>query len=87
MSHRISPHSHSRRTFLAGLGISALPLLHAQGFRARPHRIDVHHHLFPPNYRSTIASIGAGNLTAWSTEQSLAEMEKGGIQTLSLIHI
>jgi predicted TIM-barrel fold metal-dependent hydrolase len=60
------------------------PLLHAQptaGFRVRPHRIDIHHHLFPPNYRSTIASIGAGNLAAWTTEQSLAEMDKGGIQT------
>jgi len=86
MSHRISQHDYPRRTFLAGLtglGISALPrpLLHAQGLRVRPHRIDIHHHLFPPNYRSTIASIGAGNLTAWTTEQSLAEMDKGGIQT------
>ena len=89
MDHRISSHIHPRRTFLAGLaglGMSALtrPILHAQppaGLRVRPHRIDIHHHLFPPNYRTMIASIGAGNLAAWTAEQSLAEMDKGGIQT------
>ena len=89
MDHRISLHCQPRRTFLAGLaglGMSALtrPILHAQspaGLRVRPHRIDIHHHLFPPNYRTTIASIGAGNLAAWTAEQSLAEMDRGGIQT------
>ena len=78
-----SRHSYPRRNFLAGaaaLGWSALarPHLHAQ---AKPQRIDIHHHLFPPNYRSAIASAGGGNLAAWTAEQSIAEMDKSGIQT------
>jgi len=79
----------TRRTVLAGLGMSALtrPFVHAQtpgGLRVRPHRIDIHHHLFPPNYRTTIASMGACNLAPWTIEQSLAEMDRGGIQTAVL---
>src|ERR1700681_2614713 len=79
----------TRRSVLAGLGMSALtrPFVQAQpaaGLRVRPHRIDVHHHLFPPDYRTTIASIGAGNVAPWTVEQSLAEMDRGGIQTAVL---
>jgi len=89
MGHANSQYILTRRTVLAGLGISALmrPLLPAQtsaGLRVRPHRVDVHHHLFPPNYRTAIASIGAGNLAAWTAEQSLAEMDRGGIETAVL---
>src|SRR5271154_5114876 len=65
----------NRRSFIAGLvGAS---LLHAQS--NRPHRIDVHHHLFPPDYRTAIAAMNAGNLAAWTVQQSLDEMGKGGI--------
>ena len=82
----------SRRTMftgLAGLGLSVLakgPLLaQAQsGLRVRPHRVDVHHHLFPPSYRSAIAEANGGALAAWTVEQSLAEMDKGSIQTAIL---
>jgi 6-methylsalicylate decarboxylase len=84
-----SPLSHRRRTFLAclaSLGISMLtrPILNAQApaeGRVRPHTIDIHHHLFPPNYRTTIASIGAGFSPAWTAEKSLADMDKNGILT------
>ena len=82
--------SHSRRTVLAGLaglGLSALarPLLRAQSATSvRPRRIDVHHHLFPPEYRRAVTAANAGALSAWSTEQSLAEMDKSSIQTAIL---
>ena len=85
-----SRHCCSRRTFLggsflggiAGLGLSALtrPLLHAQ---AKPHRIDVHHHLFTPEFRAASAANG-GNTPPWSVEQSLGEMDRNGIQTALL---
>ena len=81
----------SRRTALAGLaglGLSALAgsrLLQAQsGERVRPRRIDVHHHLFPPDYRRAVAAANAGALVAWTVEQSLAEMDKSSIQTAML---
>src|SRR5690349_10523077 len=74
-------------TSLAGLGLSALakgPLQAQSGLRVRPHRVDVHHHLFPPNYRSALAAANAAPLAAWTVEQSLAEMDKSLIQTAIL---
>jgi predicted TIM-barrel fold metal-dependent hydrolase len=79
----------TRRAFIAGAaglagGALTRPLLHAQpagGLRVRPHRIDIHHHLFPPDYRTMIASSGVANQIPWTIEQSLAEMDRGGIQT------
>jgi predicted TIM-barrel fold metal-dependent hydrolase len=82
--------NHSRRTVLAGvagLGLSALarPFLQAQSAASvRPRRIDVHHHLFPPDYRAAVAAANAGALSAWTVEQSLAEMDKSSIQTAIL---
>jgi predicted TIM-barrel fold metal-dependent hydrolase len=80
----------SRRTALAGLaglGLSVLgerPLEAQSGLRVRPHRIDVHHHLFPPDYRRAVAAANAGALVPWTAEQSLAEMDKSAIQTAML---
>ena len=71
-------------TGLAGLGLSVLvkgPLQAQSRLRVRPYRVDVHHHLFPPNYRRAMAEANAGALAAWTVEQSLAEMDKGSIQT------
>jgi predicted TIM-barrel fold metal-dependent hydrolase len=69
-----------RRTFLTGLaglaGVYAAPPV-------KPHRIDIHHHLFPPEYRSGIGALGA-NLPAWTPAQSIEEMDKGGIATAVL---
>src|SRR5436309_3218640 len=67
-----------RREFLAGLAtLTSGPLVKGA---LRPHRIDVHHHLFPPAYRTAIGDQAAG-LAAWSVQQSLEEMDKGGIAT------
>jgi predicted TIM-barrel fold metal-dependent hydrolase len=67
-----------RREFLAGLAtLASGPLVKAA---PAPHRIDVHHHLFPPAYRTAIGTQGAA-LPAWSPAQSIEEMDKGGIAT------
>jgi predicted TIM-barrel fold metal-dependent hydrolase len=63
-----------RREFIAGLACSI-----AKGAPA-PHRIDVHHHLFPPAYRTAIGNLAAAQ-PAWSPAQSIEEMDKGGIAT------
>ncbi len=83
----------NRRNFLAG-GVTALGL-GASGFiaapalaktrapagaSAKPHRIDVHHHLIPPNYMAAVAEMRVGSTPRpWSPEISLAEMDKNGI--------
>jgi predicted TIM-barrel fold metal-dependent hydrolase len=63
-----------RREFLAGIACTL-----AKG-AAAPHRIDVHHHLFPPAYRAGLGDRAAG-LPVWSPAQSIEEMDKGGIAT------
>ncbi len=69
-----------RRTFLTGL--AGLAGVYA-ATPPKPHRIDIHHHLFPPEYRTGIGSLGAA-LPVWTPAQSLAEMDKGGIATAVL---
>jgi predicted TIM-barrel fold metal-dependent hydrolase len=67
-----------RREFLAGMAtLASGPFAKAA---PTPHRIDVHHHLFPPAYRTAIGSQAAA-LPAWSPAQSIEEMDKGGIAT------
>jgi predicted TIM-barrel fold metal-dependent hydrolase len=68
-----------RREFLAGIACAV-----AKG-ATPPHRIDVHHHLFPPAYRTAIGNLAAGQ-PAWTPAQSVEEMDKGGIAT-SLLSI
>jgi 6-methylsalicylate decarboxylase len=64
-----------RREFLAGIACTL-----AKGAQTAPHRIDVHHHLFPPAYRTAIGNLAAAQ-PAWSPAQSIEEMDKGGIAT------
>jgi predicted TIM-barrel fold metal-dependent hydrolase len=63
-----------RREFLAGLACTT-----AKG-APTPHRIDAHHHLFPPAYRTAIGNRAAGQ-PAWSAAQSIEEIDRGGIAT------
>lgn len=53
---------------------------------ATPHRIDVHHHFFPPGYVSAlhrlgIVKTGGVPLPHWSADQTLALMDRQGIAT------
>jgi predicted TIM-barrel fold metal-dependent hydrolase len=66
-----------RREFLTGMAALAGASLKAAPV---PHRIDVHHHLFPPAYRTAIGNLAAAQ-PAWSPAQSIEEMDKGGIAT------
>jgi 6-methylsalicylate decarboxylase len=70
-----------RRRFLAGL--AGASVLRGQ---TKPYRIDVHHHLFPPEYRAAIDAMHVANLAAWTVQQSLEEMGKGGI-AISLLSV
>ena len=82
----------NRRNLLAagaaavGLGVSGVASLPAAAqtgpASAKPHRIDVHHHLIPPDYLAAVASTRIGSQARpWSPEISLVEMDKHGIAT------
>jgi len=77
-----------RRGFLgaaAGLGLAALAGgAHAQA--PQPFRVDVHHHLYPPDY---LAGLGRHLkvppvMSAWTPERSLGQMDRAGIRTAML---
>ncbi len=68
----------TRRAFLTQLAGAAL--LSAAPATRKPHRIDIHHHLVPPEYRAAIGAL-ANPTPAWAPQQSLDEMDKGGIAT------
>lgn len=68
----------NRRRFLAGAAGFGVGLLRAQ---PQPHRIDVHHHLFPPDYRTALAAMNLASPPPWTPQQSLDDMGKGGIAT------
>ena len=82
-----------RREFLAG-GIAALGVgafaatgigskAAAQGAQAKPHRIDVHHHISPPPWLDAVKKAKLDNppLANWSAQKSLDDMDKAGIAT------
>ncbi len=52
--------------------------------RSQPHRIDVHHHIVPPDYVSSLERLGAtsyggSSFPKWSPQKALAFMDKKGI--------
>lgn len=78
----------SRRQLLAG-GAAAFAAtnLPAKLFaQAKPHRIDVHHHVVPPSWLQAMNLIGRSNppLINWSIQKSLDDMDKGGVATSML---
>jgi predicted TIM-barrel fold metal-dependent hydrolase len=77
-----------RRRVLAGLAAAGAGALLAgrgafgQAAGAKPHRIDIHHHLVPPKFADAIASRRSGGRPPkWTPEMSLEEMDKSGIAT------
>jgi len=78
----------SRRGFLTGLGaIGAAALLPgcqtgaSTMAGAKPHRIDIHHHIVPPKYAADLAKLGGGGAPKWSPQMSLDDMDANGIAT------
>jgi predicted TIM-barrel fold metal-dependent hydrolase len=76
----------SRRKMLAGgaaLGLAASGLAPKAFAQAKPHRIDVHHHVVPPSWLAAMDLIGRSNppLTHWSIQKTLDDMDKGGVAT------
>lgn len=69
-----------RREFLAALAAMGSNLsIQAAKTGAKPYRIDIHHHLFPPEYSAAIVSLGQPASPAWTPAKSLEEMDKSGI--------
>jgi 6-methylsalicylate decarboxylase len=65
---------------------SALPGAGAQTPAAAPFRIDVHHHLTPPDYIAAVNSrikLAPPSLN-WSVQKSLDDMDAAGVQTAML---
>src|SRR5262249_1264524 len=51
--------------------------------QARPHRIDVHHHISPPTWLAAVqkARLDFPPMVNWSAQKSLEDMDKGGVAT------
>jgi 6-methylsalicylate decarboxylase len=86
----VSAFTVTRRNLLAGgaaalafgafAGTEIVPKAAAQ---AKPHRIDVHHHISPPTWIDAVKKAKLDNppITNWSVEKSLDDMDKAGIAT------
>lgn len=80
-----------RRNFLAGaVATAALPLASAiaqtSGPKAEAFRIDVHHHLTPPDYIAGLSGkvrVPQASLE-WSIQKTLDDMDAAGVQTAML---
>jgi len=48
---------------------------------AKPHRIDVHHHIIPPVQAEALVRNRGGNPVKWSVSMSLEDMDKAGVAT------
>jgi 6-methylsalicylate decarboxylase len=94
-SGRNSRHPASRREFmqaalLAGAGAavasSSLSRLVAQSSpslrAARPGRIDVHYHVFPPALIQAIGAQQFGSSANWTLDQTLTDMDRNGVATV-----
>src|SRR5436190_12119507 len=73
----------TRRSVLAGgtavLSAAAMPA--AAQTPAKPHRIDVHHHIIPPVQAEAVVRNRGGNPVKWTVSMSLEDMDKAGVAT------
>ncbi len=72
----------ARREFLLALAASAAVRAQAPAV-AKPYRIDVHHHFFPPEYVAAIGNLAAA-FPPWSVAQSLDVMGKANVEKAML---
>ncbi len=47
----------------------------------KPYKIDIHHHLLPPDFISEIIKLRSSPTPAWSVAKSLEDMDRNGIAT------
>ena len=54
--------------------------------QAKPHRIDVHHHIAPPSWLDAMDVIGRKDfpLANWSVQKTIEDMDKGGVEIATL---
>lgn len=79
----------SRRNFVTaalatGAAAAVAPLLlRTASAQARPHRIDVHHHLSPPTHIEALrkAKLGSPPSYNWSVQKSIEDMDQAGVAT------
>ena len=82
----VSASAVTRRNLLAG-GAAALAFGAFAGSQvraqAKPHRIDVHHHISPPTWLDAVKTAKRDNppLANWSVQKSLDDMDKAGVAT------
>src|SRR5262249_7116978 len=77
-----------RRAFVGGLAALGLashsmlaPASAQEGGKAKPHRIDVHHHFSPPQWIAEVKGrelLQPANVN-WTPAKSIEDMEKGGV--------
>lgn len=76
-----------RRRLLAGIAaLGAGALLPGcettpKAANAKPHRIDIHHHLLPPDFIKEIMARRSVPTPKWSPAQSIEDMDQNGIAT------
>lgn len=66
------------------LGVAAVTgLVPKAAAQAKPHRIDVHHHVAPPTWNKVLREANAGQPPSynWSLQKSLDDMDKAGVAT------
>jgi len=68
-------------TFGAFAASTSIPKAAAQ---AKPHRIDVHHHISPPTWIEAVKKANRANppMANWSAQKSLEDMDKAGVATV-----
>jgi predicted TIM-barrel fold metal-dependent hydrolase len=82
-----SPMLTRRRLLAGGAATLAAGAFVASGIKAtaqaKPHRIDVHHHVTPPSWLDALKKAKLANLPRdnWSVQKSLDDMDKAGIAT------
>ncbi|MBX9588198.1 MAG: amidohydrolase [Hyphomonadaceae bacterium] len=71
-------------TLAAGSAAAIAPFLpRMAAAQAKPHRIDVHHHLSPPTHIEALrtAKLGSPPTYNWSVAKSIEDMDKAGVAT------